>query len=457
MSKQGDRIELEITDLNQTGEGVGRYQGQVIFVPDTAPGDRLIARIVRVKRHYAEAKLLELLTPSPWRIRPRCLVADKCGGCQWQHLSDEYQSQTKFNQLVHTLERIGQVKNPPVLPLLPTGFPLGYRNKATYPLKRSETGTVQAGYYRPGSHQLINLNQCPVQDERLNPLLTEIKQDIGERGWSIYNEAKHQGKLRHLSLRIGRRTGEILLTLVSTDGELSNLEAQAQTWLERYPNLVGVALNVNASPTNVIFGPLTRTIAGKSYLSEVFAGLTYHLKADTFFQVNTEAAENLLGFIVEHLNLQGGETLLDAYCGIGTFTLPLARQIRHAYGIESQSEAIAQAQHNAQINQIENVTFCAAKVEEMLPQVDFPLDIVLLDPPRKGCHPQVLEQLIRLHPQQIVYVSCQGATLARDLQYLRQKGGYSLNLVQPSDFFPQTVHLECAAFLSQGDTEHDIM
>ncbi len=449
--QQGSRIELEITDLNQTGEGVGRYQGQVVFVADTVTGDRVLVRIDRSFRHYAEGKLLEILSPSPHRLRARCIVADKCGGCQWQHIEDSYQSQVKFQQITETLKRIGGFSDPPVAPLLPTTSPLGYRNKATYPLRRSATGGVQAGYYRSRSHQIINLNQCPVQDVRLNPLLATIKEDIGEQGWSIYNEEKHQGKLRHLALRIGRRTGEILLTLISKDEEVQGLQAMAQVWLERYPDVVGVALNYNPQKSNVIFGTQTRTIAGQPYLREIFAGLTYHLAADTFFQVNTEAAEALLGFIVEQLNLQGNETLIDAYCGIGTFTLPLAKQVHHVFGIESQTASLAQAQNNAKINQINNITFLEGTVENILPQLDVSPDIILIDPPRKGCNPLVLDTILRLKPKQIVYISCQGATLARDLQYMCQKGDYFLDLVQPIDFFPQTVHLESAAFLRQSD------
>lgn len=444
----GDRVHLEITALQQTGEGVGRYQGQVIFVPATVTGDRVLVLIERLKRHYAQAKLLEIISPSPHRIRSRCLVADKCGGCQWQHIEDSYQGHVKQEQLRETLQRIGGFVHPPILPLLPTPSPLGYRNKATYPLKRSATGSVQAGYYRPQSHQIVNLNQCPVQDPRLNPLLAEIKQDIAAQGWSIYNEEKHQGKLRHLSLRIGRRSGEILVTLVSTDWQLTNLDAQAQIWLERYPSLAGVALNYNPAKNNVIFGPETRTVAGQPYLTEIFAGLTYHLGADTFFQVNTEAAEALLDFLLPRLDLHGYEILLDAYCGIGTFTLPLARHLQQAFGIESQPQAIAQAQKNALLNHIDNVTFLTGSVENILPQIDVIPDIVLLDPPRKGCHPLVLDSLLKMKPRQIVYISCQAATLARDLQYICQKGDYSLDLIQPVDFFPQTVHLESVAFLS---------
>ena len=445
--QQGQLVEVTITDLNDTGEGVGRLEGRVIFVPDTVTGDRVLVRLVRVKSNYANGKLHQLLEPSPHRIRPNCIVADKCGGCQWQHIDYHYQLEAKQNLVIQALEHIGGFTSPSVAPILTTETSLAYRNKATYPLKRSATGQVQAGYYHQGSHQLINLNQCPVQDARLNPLLAEIKQDIEQLGWSVYNEERHQGRLRHLSLRIGRRTGEMLLTLVTTDWRLQNLDAQAQQWLTRYPKLVGICVNRNPNRTNVIFGDETRCIAGQPYLQEEFAGLQLQLKAETFFQVNTEVAEALLNAIVEQLALKGDEILLDAYCGIGTFTLPLAQRVRQAMGLEVHPASVEQAQLNAQLNGISNVTFKTGAVETLLPQLEIKPDVVLLDPPRKGCDRAVIEALLMSAPKHIVYISCKPATLARDLKLLCHTGRYQLVHVQPADLFPQTPHVECAAFL----------
>lgn len=445
--QQGNLVEVKITDLSDSGDGVGRFADRAVFVPDTVTGDRVLVRLLQVKAKYALGKLQKLVEASEKRIRPHCIVADKCGGCQWQHVDYDYQALAKQNQVQQALERIGGFSEPLVADILTVGTPLNYRNKVTYPLGRSATGQVQAGYYRKGSHHLINLNACPVQDDRLDVLLAEIKQDIQEQGWSIYNEERHQGKLRHLSLRIGRRTGEILLTLVSSSEKLDNLEAQAKQWLQRYPELVGVCLNVNRDRTNVIFGTETHCIAGSPYLQENFAGLTFQLRPDTFFQVHTEAAEALLDVIFEQLNLQGSEVLVDAYCGIGTFTLPLAKRVQQAIGIEVQSAGVEQAQLNAQLNEISNVTFHTGTVEDLLPQLEVTPDIVLLDPPRKGCDRAVIDTLLQLKPKQIVYISCKPATLARDLQRLCQTDEYKLTLAQPADFFPQTPHVECVAFL----------
>ncbi|HHP7246025.1 MAG TPA: 23S rRNA (uracil(1939)-C(5))-methyltransferase RlmD, partial [Elainellaceae cyanobacterium] len=352
--------------------------------------------------------------------------------------------------------------------------PLGYRNKATYPLRGSnphpttrtpnKTHTspqtipyplVQAGYYQKGSHKLINLNQCPVQDKRLNPLLAGVKHDIQQRGWSIYDENRYQGQLRHLGLRIGQRTGEILLTLVSCDADLPGLEDQAARWLDHYPGLVGVSLNLNPKRTNAIFGAETRCIAGQPYLREIFAGLEFQIRPTTFFQINTKQADALLTIILNELDLQGTELVLDAYCGVATLTLPLANQARWAVGLEIQPEAIEQAIVNATLNGITNVTFQAGSVETLMPRLSDVLpkelgkpDLVLLDPPRKGCDRTVLDALLTLQPDRIVYVSCNPATLARDLKTLCGDGRYHLMRVQPADFFPQTAHVECAAFLT---------
>jgi 23S rRNA (uracil1939-C5)-methyltransferase len=445
--QQGELIEVAIADLSDTGDGVGRYDDRVVFVPDTVPGDRVIVRLVHVKPKYSHGKLQELLQPSPHRQRPSCIVADKCGGCQWQHINYEFQLEAKRNQVIQALERIGGFSQPPVDPVLAAASSLGYRNKATYPLGKSSTGQVQIGYYQKASHQLINLNQCPVQDSRLNPILAEIKQDIQQRGWQIYDERRHQGQIRHLGLRIGRRTGEILLTLVVKDWNLPGIASQAEEWLQRYPQLVGVSLNRNSDRTNAIFGRETRCIAGKPYLREKFSKLEFQVLPDTFFQVYTETAEALLEVIQSQLNLQGYEVLVDAYCGIGTLTLPLAKLVKQATGLEVQAEAVQQAILNAQRNGINNVSFQTGAVEKLLPQMQNVPDVVLLDPPRKGCDRSVMETLRQVKPSQIVYVSCKVATLARDLKLLCEDGLYTLKRVQPADFFSQTAHVEAAAFL----------
>jgi 23S rRNA (uracil1939-C5)-methyltransferase len=447
----GQEVEILITDVADSGDGVGRINQQVVFVPQTVTGDRVWVRLVQIKRQYMRGKLLKILSPSAHRVRPSCIVADKCGGCQWQHIAYSHQLEIKQHQVVQALQRIGQFADPPVDPILPTEPSLQYRNKATYPLERSPTGQIKAGYYRQGSHKVVNINQCPIQNQALDPLLADIKKDIQKLGWSIYHEKQHKGDIRYLSVRVGIRTGEILLTLVTTHNALKNLEEQANIWMQQYPNLVGVCVNVNQKRTNTIFGKHTYTIAGRSYLQEIFAGYRYNLQTDTFFQVNTATAEALLQEIENSLPA-AANLLVDAYCGVGTFTLPLSQRVQRAIAIEIQPEAIALAQQNAAQNHLTNIEFYDSKVESLLPQLQQTPDIVLLDPPRKGCDRTVIETLRQIQPTSIVYVSCKAATLARDLQLLCQDGTYRLQRVQPADFFPQTSHVECAAFLVKNTT-----
>jgi 23S rRNA (uracil1939-C5)-methyltransferase len=445
---QGDILELDITDLSNNGDGVGKHEGRVIFVPDTVTGDRVKVRLVREKSNHGYGKLLEILQPSGHRIRPRCIVADKCGGCQWQHIDYKYQLSAKQQQVTETLKRIGGFDQVTVNPIISPRLDLGYRNKANYPIGFSKNvGKVKTGYYRKGSHTIINLNQCPVQDERLNPLLEEIKWDIQSQNWSIYDEKLHKGALRHLSLRVGRRTGEILLTLVTKNLDLPNLDKQAEYWLQKYPDLRGVCVNHNPHRGNAIFGEKTTCIAGKGYIREIFADLELQLLPETFFQVNTETAESLLNIILAELDLRGFEIIVDAYCGVGTFTLPLAKHVQKAIGIEIEPSSVSQAKLNAELNYIDNVSFESGEVETILPQLNINPNLVLLDPPRKGCKPEVINSLLAIKPEKIVYVSCNPATLARDLKLLCDNGDYTLQKVQPADFFPQTSHVEAVAFV----------
>jgi 23S rRNA (uracil1939-C5)-methyltransferase len=448
--QQGALLTIEITDINDAGEGVGRVDSHVVFVPDTAIGDWADVRLIRIKKNHGYGQLQNLVISSGDRIRPNCIVADKCGGCQLQHISYSAQLAAKQNQVVQTLRRIGGVPENKILPIIGAEQDLDYRNKVTYPLSLSTTGNVKAGYYQKGTHKIVNLNQCPIQDQRLNPLLAGIKQDIQDQEWLVYDPERltNVAQFRHLSLRIGRNTGEILITLVATEGQMPNsLPEQAQAWLTKYPGVVGVCLNTQPRRDNVIFGENTRLIAGQDFVTEVFADLQWRLGPDTFFQVYTEQAERMLRVILDRISLTGQEFLLDAYCGIGTFSLPLASRVKNVLGIESHPASVLQAQGNASINGIVNAAFEAGDCGELMTDLVERPDIVLLDPPRTGCDRLVLENLIGRPPKQLVYISCKPSTLARDLKILLDSGRFELQSVQPVDFFPQTAHVECAAFL----------
>ncbi|MEM9804312.1 MAG: 23S rRNA (uracil(1939)-C(5))-methyltransferase RlmD [Cyanobacteria bacterium P01_D01_bin.56] len=449
--QQGQIIDLMIESLSNSGDGVGRWQERVVFVANAVPGDNLRVRLTRVKPNYGHGKVLKILDPSPHRVRPACIVADKCGGCQWQSVDYSQQAIAKQEQVQSALERLGGLDNVQIQPILGATSALRYRNKVTYPLARGHDGTVKAGYYRQGSHQIVNLNQCPIQHGSLDPLLLSAKAAIQARSWSLYNEKKHQGRLRHLGLRVGHHTHQMLLTLVTT-GYLPDVKEQAEQWLAEHPNLVGVCLNINPHKTNRIFGEETRCLAGQPYIEELFLGLRLRIQSTTFFQVNTVQAEALVQRVLNELNLQGNETVVDTYCGIGTLSLPLARYAARCVGIEVQSEAVAQARHNAALNGLQNTEFFAGSVEKLLRSISMqqsdPVDVVVLDPPRKGCDLTVLETLLDITPARIVYMSCNPTTLARDLKILCADQ-YALRQVQPADFFPQTAHVECVAFLER--------
>lgn len=443
---QGSIIPLEISSLTASGDGVGHYQGRAVFIPNSAPGDQLQVRLVRVKPSHATGLIVQIDEPSPSRVDPLCIVADKCGGCQWQHVSYAVQLAAKQQTAQDALERVGGLVLPVGEPILGSSDPYAYRNKATYPIQARDKG-LKAGYYRLGSHQLINLNQCPIQDSSLDLFLREIKQDLQITGWSAYDEKRHKGSLRHLGLRVGRRSGEVLLTLVSRDPHLPGIEDWADQWLSRYPTLVGVCLNINPDKTNAIFGAETQVIAGRGALQETFGGHTVWVDSTSFFQVNTEQAEAFFTWIVEQMGLTGSETVVDAYCGIGTLSLLLAARARQVIGIESLPNAVRQARHNARFNHISNFSILEGSVEQELPTLP-PADGVVLDPPRKGCDPLVLDTLLLRQPRQIVYISCHPATLARDLKILTGSGLYRLTQWRSADFFPQTPHVESVAFLT---------
>ncbi len=435
---QGSLLELTITDLAAGGDGVARWDNRVIFVPNTVPGDQVQVRLLHVKRREAFGQVTEILTASPQRVRPACIVADKCGGCQWQSVA--YHRQTLAKQ-AHVEKLLAQA----VAPIWRADPTLHYRNKVTYPLAYTKSGEIAVGYYRQGSHQVVNINQCPVQDPYFDQLLPVLKAQLKKQNWPIYDQVTGTGLLRHLGLRIGRRTGEVLVTLVATKKPLG-IEVWAAELRKAFPQIVGVSWNQQAAVGNAIFGTTSYVVSGRDYLRELFCGLEFYVGATTFFQIYTEQAEKLVNFVVASAQLTGNETVVDAYCGIGTLSLPLAQRAKYVIGIESWEDSVTQARANAQRNGLDNCTFVTAKVEDWLPiQTEIP-NVLCLDPPRKGCDPAVLDAILRHPPHRLIYVSCNPATLARDLQILKN-GGYQVIHVQPIDFFPQTYHVECVAVL----------
>lgn len=444
-------LELEITDLSHRGQGVGRLAGQVVFVEGGLPGELVEIGPLSGKGRQRGASLLNVLRPSPQRRRPPCILADHCGGCSLQALAPEGQAEWKQRHVAEVLRRLGGLNVDP-RPLLSADDDLGYRNRALIPLEEGEEGRVRAGYYRRGSHRIVNLNQCPVLDPRIDALIAPIKRDLEEQGWPI--DRHGGGGLRHLGLRVGHHSGEILITLVSADAELPGLADLAQYWMERWPSVVGVTLNLQPEATNVLLGARNEVLQGRDWLEEGFAGLSYQIAADTFFQVHTVQAERLVPLLIEALAAAApgdrAGKLVDAYCGIGTYSLPLASAGWQVHGIEQHPGAVELARTNAALNGLaQRCSFEQASVGAVLGGCLEGAQAVFLDPPRRGLEPEAMAALLEQPVARLLYLSCDPSTLARDLGRLTGEAGpYRLEWVQPIDFFPNTTHVETLAVLS---------
>ncbi len=442
-------VELSITGLNHDGAGVGRLaDGQVVFVPKLLPGERGRVQITGRSRKHLLARLINRTHSSDERRQEPCILADHCGGCSLQHLNYNGQLRSKQTQLADALSRVGQINHAP-LPVLGCERELGYRNKATIPLERLASGRLRAGYYRRGSHQIVNMNHCPVLDPRLDALIEPIKRDLEASDWPIDRDLSGSGGLRHLALRIGQNTGELLITLISSHDHLPGLQDLAVSWLQRWPALVGVVLNHQPKSTNVLFGPHSSVIAGRGWLLERFCGLEIELACDTFFQINTAQAERVVPMLLAVLPDQAAR-VVDAYCGIGTFSLPLAAAGHRVVGVELHAGSVQQAVRNAERNGLQSLTrFEQGSVAAHLAtELHRGQDVVLVDPPRKGLETEVLTALLTQPVQTLCYLSCDPATLARDLGLLTQNGHYRIERIQPLDFFPNTSHIETLVVLS---------
>ena len=468
--RRGDEIELEITALAFGGNAVGRYKDFAIFVPGCLPGERVRLKITTVKDQYASADLLSVLRLSGDRIAPTCPIFEECGGCQWQHINYPKQLQTKRQFVVDALKRIGKLPNITVQPCLPSPEPYAYRNKAM-PVLSMRDGRFVSGIYEPQSHRLVPYHTCPIQADPINNVIQHVLQKIDRSGLTPYQEKKHEGFLRHLAVRYGMKTGEILLAFVTRTEmpeerlhkpslfpeELGQILPHiARELMEEVPGLVGVLQNINPSRTNVVFGVSTRVLAGRDYYQEVIDNLNLKVSLKSFLQVNTQQADILHEVVREALGEPKYKTkweiLLDLYCGIGTLALAAVDKADYIVGIEEVGQAVEDAKANVESNHKSNIDFLEGDVDRMLGGLRekgmTQIGAVILDPPRKGVLPEILTRLLTFQPERIVYVSCDPSTLARDLELL-VKLGYVVEWAQPLDMFPQTYHVETVVKLTR--------
>lgn len=445
--EKNEIIELTFEDLTHEGDGVGKVNGYPLFVPYGLPGEKAKVKVIKVKKNFGFGKLMEIQNASPERVEPPCPVYVACGGCQLQHMSYNMQLNMKHNQVKNVLKKIGHMENVPVHETLGMTDPWRYRNKIQIPVGERNGGLI-TGFYQKRSHRIIEGQEsCIIQDEINDRMVGAVRRIAEKLGISAYNEETGRGDLRHIMVRTGQNTNETMIVLVTRVEKLPQMDKLIDELQETYPHIKSIVQNINKEKTNVILGRKTKVIWGSEYIYDTIGDIKFAISAKSFYQVNPSQTKQLYDKALEYANLTGEETVIDAYSGIGTISLFLARKAKKVYGVEIVPEAIADAKENARLNHIENAEFHVGEAEKVMPwwsAQGLRPDVIVVDPPRKGCGEELLEAMLTMKPKRIVYVSCNPSTLARDLRIL-EDGGYETKQVQPVDMFPQTNHVECVA------------
>lgn len=456
MPKKNELIPMEITGMTHEGSGVGHLEGMAVFVPGAAVGDTLLVRIVKVNKSYCFGRLEQILTPSPDRILPDCPVSSRCGGCVFRHVNYAAELRYKGQFVQQNLRRIAGIALE-CEPAEPSPRAEGYRNKAQYPV-RAQNGTLCAGFFAPRSHAVVDCHECRLQPPVFSRLLNTILRFCEENGIPAYDEGAGTGLLRHVYLRQGAHSKEMMVCLICNGQVFPKAEELIKVLRETAPETVSVLLNVNRENTNVILGRDTHTLFGKAAIEDTMCGLRFSLSPHAFYQVNTEAAERLYAIAAEYAALTGRERVLDLYCGVGTIGLSMASQAKEIIGVEIVPQAVENAASNAAANGITNARFFCADAGEAASRLagegNSP-DVVVLDPPRKGCDAKTLEAVARMGPERIVYISCNSATFSRDCAALLPMG-YELRRCRPVDLFPRTAHVETVCLLSKFHSDKHI-
>ncbi len=442
--KEQNFIETEITAVTNEGSGVSRYNGMVVFTPFTAPGDTARVKVAKVGKTCIYGELDRVFKPSKDRIDPDCPVFGECGGCSLRHLSYEAELREKTNWVKDHVERIGGF-NIPVLPAVASPKTEEYRNKAIFQVGKAQNGDPVFGFYRQKSHEVIDCKNCRLQPKEFSDILTAIGFFVKQAKISIYDEKLHKGLLRAVYIRKGEVTDEIGICLVLNGDKLPNEKMLVSLLSTQFKNIVSIVLNVNKERTNVVLGKKSKTVFGKDGITDVLCGVTVDISPAAFYQVNHDGAETLYSIAADFAELKGNELLLDLYCGAGTIGLSMAKKAGKLIGVEIVPEAVENAKINAERMGVTNAEFICAdagKAAETLKNRGLAPDVIVLDPPRKGCTEDALETVAKMNPKRIVMVSCNTATMARDLKFLDTLG-YTPTKIQPMDMFPRTAHCEC--------------
>ena len=458
--KKNDMLTVTIEDMGHDGEGIGKVDGYTVFVKDAVIGDTVQAKIMKTKKNYGYARLMEIITPSPDRVEPLCPYARQCGGCQIQALSYEKQLEYKENKIRNNLIRIGGFSEDelPMEPIIGMENPFHYRNKAQFPVGVDKEGNIVTGFYAGRTHSIINNRRCYLGVE-VNEKILDIVVDYMEKYHvPAYEESSGKGLVRHVLIRYGFHSKEIMVCLVVNGNRLPASEHLVEE-LRKIPGMTSITMNVNRERTNVILGREVKLLWGRAYITDTIGNIKYQISPLSFYQVNPVQTEKLYGKALEFADLSGGETVWDLYCGIGTISLFLAQKAKQVYGVEIVPAAIEDARRNAALNGIKNAEFYVGKAEEVLPEKyekqGIYADVIVVDPPRKGCEESVLHTMVKMQPKRIVYVSCDSATLARDLKWLCGNG-YEIQRIVGCDMFSETVHVETVVLLSQQKPDDTI-
>ena len=456
--RKNDLVTLEIEDCGIDGEGIGKADGFTVFVKDAVIGDTVTAKIIKAKKNYGYGRLMEVLKPSPYRVEPKCEFARQCGGCQLQALSYDQQLVFKTNKVKGHLERIGGFTDIPMEPIIGMDELFHYRNKAQFPVGRNKEGKIVTGFYAGRTHNIIENRDCALGVAENKEVLDRVIAHMEKYGIEPYNEATGKGLVRHVLIRYGYFTKEVMVCLILNGNKLPKEEQLVKSLCE-IPGMTSITINVNKKCSNVILGEEICLLWGQEYITDRIGDISYQISPLSFYQVNPMQTQKLYAKALEYADLHGEETVWDLYCGIGTISLFLAQKAKFVRGVEIVPAAIENAKENAKLNGLENTEFFVGKAEEVLPREykknGVYADVIVVDPPRKGCDETLLETMIEMNPERIVYVSCDSATLARDLKYLCERG-YELRKVCPVDQFGMTVHVETVVLLSQQKPDDTI-